>query len=75
MYDLWNTTTRKKIAFDVSAAVALHWIGKLATEHGRAYVHEHVRMLWWPPGALGQRFGGGELLDLLDCAVLYGMPE
>ena len=73
-YDLWNTTTKKKIAFDCSAELALHWICRLATDKGREYVRDHVRMMYWPRGRVGTRFEGHELLDLLDSAKLYGVP-
>ncbi len=73
-FDLWNSTTRKKIAFDASPELALHWLGKLVVEHGREFVREHVKMIWWPPQEIGIKFSGGDLLDFLDVAQLYGVP-
>ncbi len=75
-YDLWNSTTKKKIAFDVTHEVVLHWLHKLVTDNGRQWVREHVKMMHWPAGVeMGHRFTGRELLDFLDLRRSIGCPE
>jgi hypothetical protein len=77
-YDLWTSPpTWKKIAFDVPAEVAVHWINKLVTDKGRGHVRDHVKMMYWPENpdhGIGIRFNGRELLDFMDSCKLYGVP-
>jgi hypothetical protein len=79
-YDLWQAPPNwKKIAFNVPAEVAVHWINKTVTDKGREHVREHVKMIHWGKGEgddnCGTRFEGHELLDFADACKLYGMPS